>query len=114
MSQAMIASGNWVLPRTYSNAVPSKPPFTHWLSAIVSTVTGQVNEFTVRFPSALAFILITLAWHYFVSRRLGNATALQSSMSGAAIRSTDEHMTGGHGVPQTQAGQKLRLASSFV
>lgn len=54
VAQSMLSSGNWVLPRAYNDALPSKPPLFHWLVAAASIPSGEVSEFTSRLPSALA------------------------------------------------------------
>jgi 4-amino-4-deoxy-L-arabinose transferase-like glycosyltransferase len=54
VAQSMLSSGNWVLPRAYNDALPSKPPLFHWLVASASIPFGEVSEFTSRLPSALA------------------------------------------------------------
>src|SRR5215813_5945850 len=46
-------NGEWILPLRDGTEIPSKPPLFHWLGALVSTALGRVDEFTVRFPSAL-------------------------------------------------------------
>lgn len=45
-------SGNWILPLRNGEEIPAKPPFYHWLGAMVSAAAGRVDEFTARFPSA--------------------------------------------------------------
>lgn len=60
VAQAMFTSSDYVLPRGYSDAVPSKPPLLHWLTSIASLPFGEVNEFSVRLPSALAALATTL------------------------------------------------------
>ena len=45
-------SGNWILPLRDGTTIPSKPPLFHWLAAVVSQTAHELNEFTVRFPSA--------------------------------------------------------------
>jgi 4-amino-4-deoxy-L-arabinose transferase-like glycosyltransferase len=45
-------SGHWILPLRNGNQIPSKPPLFHWLAALVSRFANQLNEFTIRFPSA--------------------------------------------------------------
>lgn len=78
--QGMLATGDWVSPPAYGGAVPSKPPFMHWLAASASLVGGEVTEFTARLPSALAFTLF-LPWYYlFVARRRGQDEALLASI----------------------------------
>ena len=51
-------SGNWILPLRNGNEIPAKPPFFHWLGALVSQAVDRTDELTTRFPSA---VLATLA-----------------------------------------------------
>ena len=61
VSQTIFNSGNWILPRRYGSDIPSKPPLSHWIAATSAKIYGEVNEFTVRFPSALfSFLVLTL------------------------------------------------------
>lgn len=46
-------SGNWILPLRNEEEIPAKPPFYHWLGAVVALVLNRVDEFTARLPSAL-------------------------------------------------------------
>ena len=69
VAQAMVTSGDWILPRGYSDDVPSKPPFMHWVIGVVSHLAGEVNEFTARFPSALAALVCLAAFYLFIARR---------------------------------------------
>lgn len=51
--QAMRGSSEWILPAVNGSYIPFKPPLFHWIAAIVSAAFGRVDEFTLRFPSAL-------------------------------------------------------------
>ena len=46
-------SGNWILPLRNGEEIPAKPPFYHWLGALISSTVGRVDELTARLPSAL-------------------------------------------------------------
>src|SRR5216684_9297 len=50
-------SGEWVLPLRNGSIIPSKPPLFHWLGACFSLIRGELNEFTIRLPSALLAIV---------------------------------------------------------
>lgn len=57
-------SGNWILPLRNGEEIPAKPPFYHWLGALVSMTVDRVDELTARLPSAvlgLVGILLTYA-----------------------------------------------------
>src|SRR2546428_8128907 len=72
--------GNWILPMPNGNEIPSNPPLTHWLAALVSQAVNELDEFTVRFPSAFfgtAGVLLT----YFAGASLwGRGAGLVSAM----------------------------------
>lgn len=50
-----MTDGNWIFPFSENGDIPYKPPFFHWCILLVSELTGHVNEFSSRLPSALAF-----------------------------------------------------------
>ena len=64
----MHSTGNWILPIVNGEYIPFKPPIFHWLGLLVSTVVGRVDEFTVRFPSALLGTLGVLMTYYVGGR----------------------------------------------
>lgn len=80
VAQAMLTTGNWISPPSYDGAVPSKPPFSHWLIALTSTLQGRVSEATSRLPSAIAFMLFSVAFFLFVARRESDDAALGASI----------------------------------
>ena len=53
----IVTTGEWILPLRNGAMVPSKPPLFHWLGAVISLTWGELNEFTIRLPSALLAIL---------------------------------------------------------
>jgi len=65
----MHSTGNWILPSINGEYIPFKPPLFHWLGVLVAIVVGRVDEFTVRFPSALLGTLGVLMT-YYVGERL--------------------------------------------
>jgi 4-amino-4-deoxy-L-arabinose transferase-like glycosyltransferase len=65
----MYSTGNWILPIINGEYIPFKPPLFHWLGVLVAIVVGRVDEFTVRFPSALLGTLGVLMT-YYVGERL--------------------------------------------
>lgn len=63
---SMLQSGDWVSPMNNGVDIAYKPPFFHWCVALCSLLTGKVTEFTARFPSALATIIMVLAAYWYM------------------------------------------------
>ena len=67
----MYKTGNWVLPIINGDYIPFKPPFFHWIGVLISAVIGDVDELTIRLPSAL-FATLTVVLVYTTGTRLWN------------------------------------------
>ncbi|MCD7722276.1 MAG: glycosyltransferase family 39 protein [Prevotellaceae bacterium] len=80
VSLTMLQQGNWVLPTNDGGEIAYKPPFFHWTVAAASLLSGGVNEWTARLPSALAAICLTLWAYVFFARRRDSDTALLASL----------------------------------
>ncbi len=81
----IVHSGNWILPLRNGDEIPAKPPLYHWLAALIAKSANRLDEFTVRFPSALLGtlgVLITyLAGAILWGRSAGLVAALILSTS---------------------------------
>lgn len=73
---SMLKDGNWTLPINNGIDLAYKPPLFHWMIAGISTVTGEVTEYTSRMPSALALTFMVLVGFGFYARRRGSEVAL--------------------------------------
>ena len=76
VAYSMLENGNWILPRNYGGEIAFKPPFLHWSVAAVSTLCGEVSEYSSRVPSALALIIMAAAIYWFYARRKGATVGL--------------------------------------
>ncbi|MBQ9077056.1 MAG: glycosyltransferase family 39 protein [Muribaculaceae bacterium] len=72
---SMLQGGNWILPEHCGGDIPYKPPFLAWCIAIISSLTGSVNEYTSRMPSALAMIAMAIAGLRFYRNRTSGSIA---------------------------------------
>ncbi len=81
ISQEMLETGDWVIPRMNDRPTAQKPPLFNWAVAILSLPLGRVTEVTARLPSALGGLAGVLAT-YWLGRTLYNnrITALFSAM----------------------------------
>lgn len=80
VAQAMINDSNWTLPTTNGVDMAYKPPFFHWMIAAASTAVGEVNEYTSRFPSAVALAAMVLVGYAFFAKRRGREVALLTAL----------------------------------
>jgi 4-amino-4-deoxy-L-arabinose transferase-like glycosyltransferase len=76
----IVRNGSYVLPMRAGVEVPSKPLMMHWLAAMVSLAAGQVNEWTVRLPSAVFAILGLLVCYWYVRRLFNERSALIAAL----------------------------------
>lgn len=70
VAQSMMLQNNYLLPSSYSGAVPSKPPLLHWLINGTSFFTQEIDEATSRFPSAILSIIFIFVFLNFLERRI--------------------------------------------
>lgn len=75
VAQTMLAQHNWILPTNNGGEMAYKPPFFHWCVAATSLPFGDVNEWSARFPSAAAAIVMLVWMFRFYRRRSGSSTA---------------------------------------
>jgi 4-amino-4-deoxy-L-arabinose transferase-like glycosyltransferase len=61
----MVNGGGWILPLRNGEELPLKPPLFHWFGALVALLSGRVNEFAVRSPSAFSATGAVLATYFF-------------------------------------------------
>ncbi len=78
--QAMLETGNWILPQRYGDAFATKPPFMHWFSALVSLPSGEVTEWSARLPVALSGIGIIIMTFMFFAGRVSNRQNLIAAL----------------------------------
>ena len=58
ISEAMLESGDFIVPRYREEVYVAKPPLFNWLVIGVSQVFGEINELSLRFTSLLCLILL--------------------------------------------------------
>src|SRR5258705_4566359 len=83
--QDIVQRGEWLFPLKRATAIPSKPPLFHWSAALAAKVTGKLDEYTIRFPSAL-YASLGVLFVYVLGRKLyGGAIGL---LAGAILATT--------------------------
>jgi 4-amino-4-deoxy-L-arabinose transferase-like glycosyltransferase len=71
VAREMVESGDWISPRLNYVLFLNKPPLTYWLIGVSDLAFG-VNEFSARFPIALAGVLVLLLLVY-IGRQIYDA-----------------------------------------
>jgi len=74
-----VHTGEWILPMRNGREVPSKPPLFHWLGGVTSLITGNVDEFSIRFPSTLLATLSVLLVFWLGWTKWGTSAAVFSA-----------------------------------
>jgi 4-amino-4-deoxy-L-arabinose transferase-like glycosyltransferase len=69
-AREMLESGDWTRPTCNGESRLQKTPLSYWLVASLAQITGRVDEFTVRLPSAIFGVLSVAAILYFVNQWL--------------------------------------------
>ncbi len=72
ITREMFVSGDFFHPTIGGEPYFDKPLVTYWLIAAFSALTGRLDEFIIRLPSALAAVLVIMATAY-IGRRLWSA-----------------------------------------
>lgn len=75
-AREMLGGGSWVEPTFNGKTRLQKTPLSYWLVASIGRVTGKVDEFAARLPSAVFAFLSAGAVLYFVNRWLSLRIAL--------------------------------------
>lgn len=80
VAMEMVLSGEYVVPHINGMEYYNKPPLFNWLLAAFFKITGSFDEWVVRMPSLLCFLLIGLI-HFFATKKyLTKETALYSAL----------------------------------
>ncbi|HEY7715360.1 MAG TPA: glycosyltransferase family 39 protein [Candidatus Binatia bacterium] len=74
--QDIVQRGEWLVPLKRATDIPSKPPLLHWSAALVTKMTGSLNEVTIRFPSTFYAILGVLLVYWLGRKMFDGPTAL--------------------------------------
>lgn len=80
ISLEMQFTGNYLVPRINGVDYFNKPPLFNWIMAAGFRIIGSYQEWVVRLPSLLAWIVMACIHFFFVRRFLGMEVALLSSL----------------------------------
>ena len=79
-TQYIFNTGNWLIAKRYGEELQTKPPLSHWVSAVFSLPFGQVSEFSSRSSSLIFSLVALLMFYFFVKKYLDSDIAFLSSL----------------------------------
>ncbi len=63
--------GAWLLQLRNGTEIPAKPPLFHWFGGLIALLAGDVDELTLRLPSALVATAVVLGTAWLAARKWG-------------------------------------------
>jgi 4-amino-4-deoxy-L-arabinose transferase-like glycosyltransferase len=109
-ARAMIASGDWIVPRQQGAIFPERPPLNSWLMALVGLARGDVDLLAIRLPSACATLLLTLLIYAYARQWMSRL----ASFSAAAIYATFGQVLALGRLGESEAVFTLLVAGSLL
>ena len=76
----MSESGNWLIPTVNEKVFAEKPILYYWLALVASSTYGEVNELTLRIPSAIAGLGSVALTFFLVLPYVGRRRAVLTSL----------------------------------
>ena len=80
VAREMVEGGDWLVMHRNGEIYPDKPPMYFWAEGLLSRITGDVDEFTARFPATLAGIGVVVLTMLMGARLFGRATGVLSGV----------------------------------
>jgi len=80
ITRVMLLDGNYLLPMFNGELWADRPIFSFWIALAISWLAGQVNEWTVRLPSALSAVALIFVYYYFLKKRFAARAAFLSTV----------------------------------
>lgn len=80
ITRVMLLDGNYMLPVFNGAPWGDRPIFSFWLALAVSWLAGEVNEWTVRLPSAVSAMVLMLVYYHFLKKHFDPRAAFLSTV----------------------------------
>jgi len=77
----MQRSGDWLVPREQGQLYFSRPPLQNWVIAACGRLTGGINKWAIRLPSALATVLTALLIYVYARHVLSPLGAMAAGVA---------------------------------
>lgn len=77
---AILETGNYILPLRHAELIPSKPPLFHWIATLIVELTSKFDEFELRLTSVLAATALVIYYYFFCLKYFEKSFALFSCL----------------------------------
>jgi 4-amino-4-deoxy-L-arabinose transferase-like glycosyltransferase len=74
--RTMLQSGEWIVTKSGGKVYNRKPPLVNWMSAAAISISGRMDEWTVRLPSTLMLLALALCAYVCLRGWLGGDKAM--------------------------------------
>jgi 4-amino-4-deoxy-L-arabinose transferase-like glycosyltransferase len=78
-AEAMLRSGDWILPDYGGEPRLEKPPLGYWSIAVAGAVCGEVNAWTARLPAALSAVALAALLGVWAARWYGRPVGVATA-----------------------------------
>lgn len=78
VAREMLMTGDWFHPAINSEVYFDKPLLSYWAIVVLAKITGVLNEFIIRLPSALSALVALYATIKFATRMWGEKVGIAS------------------------------------
>lgn len=76
----MIHSGDYIIPTINYEPYLLKPPLIYWMVAMSYKITGVINPWTARLPTALSGIVLVIVFYLIATQFFGRELSLVASL----------------------------------
>jgi 4-amino-4-deoxy-L-arabinose transferase-like glycosyltransferase len=80
ITRVMLLEGDYWITRLNGSLWADNPPFYFWLTLLFAWVTGSVNEWSVRLPSAISATILVLVFYLFSRKWFGARIAFIATL----------------------------------
>jgi len=80
ITMELLANDNWIVPTLWGLPYYNKPPFFNWILLASTSLTGEMNEWSLRLPTVLFTWLLAGLLYAIVRKAFGNRAATYASL----------------------------------
>ena len=80
----ILVNQHWIIQRTASGEIATKPPFYNWVAAGTCLLAGEPTERVIKFPSLLAGLGFVVLVYFIAGKLFGETAGFFAALTGMA------------------------------